>query len=192
MPRLLLASALVLTASAAAAGCDGHDSLLGEFRGTDRVGAASRAVEGEAVYTVVETAAGPQVVLGLFAGDLYDNDRDEYDYVLFRLPGARPGVGAYVVDGDPGLRAVSATLARVDDAGDVLEARGVVLAGTAGTLAITSVDGYGFTGGTYAFEAEGVRVREGAGAVSGAARGQFEAYYAEPAVFRSLGLDLGL
>ena len=192
MLRPLLASALLVAASVALGGCDGQDSLLGEFRGTDQVGALSRAVEGEAVYTVVETATGPEIVLGLFVGDLFENDRDEYDYVLFRLPGERPGVGAYAVDDDPGLRAASATLARVDDADDVLDARGTVLYGTTGTLAITSVDGYGFTGGTYAFEARGVRVRQGNGAVTGAARGQFEAYYAEPAVFRSLGLDLGI
>ena len=191
MLRPLLASAL-LVASVAISGCDGQDSLLGEFRGTDQVGELSRAVEGEAVYTVVETAAGPEVVLGLFVGDLFESDRDEYDYVLFRLPGARPGVGAYAIDDDPGFRAASATLARVDDADDVLDARGTVLYGTSGTLAITSVDGYGFTGGTYSFEAQGVRVRQGNGAVSGAARGQFEAYYTSPATFRSLGLDLGI
>ena len=184
----LLASALLI--AAAAAGCDGQDSLLGEFRGADRVGALGRAVEGEAVYTVVETAAGPEVVLGLFVGDLYDSDRDDYDYVLFRLPGARPGVGAYAVDGDPGPRAVQATLARVADADDVRDARGAVLYGTAGTLAITRVDGYGFTGGTYAFEARGVRVRPGAAAVSGTARGQFEAYYVAPAALRHLGLGI--
>ena len=183
-------SALVLLV--AASGCDSQGSLLGEFRGTDQVGALSRAVEGEAVYTVVDAGIGPEVVLGLFVGDLYDSDRDEYDYVLFRLPGERPGVGAYAIDDDPGFRAASATLARVDDADDVLDARGTVLYGTTGTLAITSVDGHGFTGGTYAFEAQGVRIRQGNGAVSGAARGQFEAYYVSPSVFRSLGLDLGI
>ena len=190
MPRLL-APALVV-AALALGGCDSQDSLLGEFVGTDRVGAVSRSVEGEAVYTVVDAGRGPEVVLGLFVGDLLESGRDEYDYVLFRLPGDRPGVGAYAVDADPNLRAASATIARVDDADDVLDAEGVVLYGTSGTLAITSVDGNGFTGGTYAFEAEGVRVRRGNGAVTGGAAGQFEAYYVSPSVFRSLGLDLGL
>ena len=188
MLRALALSALV----AAAAGCDSQDSLLGEFQGTDQVDAAFRTVEGEAVYTVVDTGVGPEVVLGLFVGDLFDNDRDEYDYVLFRVPGLRPGVGAYAIDDDPGFRAASATLARVDEADDVLDASGTVLYGTEGTLAITTVDGYGFTGGTYSFVAEGVRVAAGNGRVTGAAQGRFEARYEPPSTFRRLGLDLGI
>ena len=188
MLRALLVSALLLTT----AGCDGSDDLLGEFVGTDQVDARSRAVEGEAVYTVAETAAGPEVVLGLFVGDLFESDRDAYDYVLFRLPGERPGVGAFAIDDDPNRRAATATLARVEEADDVLEADGVLLTGTDGTLGITSVDSHGFVGGTYSFDAEGVRVRRGGGRVTGTAQGRFEARYVEPGTFRRLGLDLGI
>lgn len=189
MRRLLSLS--LLSCLAVAAGCDGEESLLGEFVGQTAVEADVRAVEGEAVYTVVETAAGPEFVLGLFVGDLYESDFDEYDYVLFRRPGGRPGVGAYTVDADPD-RAFSATIARVEDADDPLEAEGVALAGTDGTLAVTAVDGYGFVAGSYDFRAEGLRLPPRAGRVDGAARGTFEARYAPPETFRRLGLDLGL
>ena len=176
------------------AGCDGQDSLLGEFVGSDSVDGRARAVEGEAVYTVVETAYGPEIVLGLFVGDLFESDRDEYDYVLFRLPGDRPSVGAVAVDDDPGYRVAQATIARVDEADEPLDASGVLLTGTDGTLAFSSVDGYGFVVGTYRFQAQGLRVRDGArqSRSAGSASGTFEARYASPGAFRRLGLDLGL
>ena len=176
------------------AGCDSQDSLLGEFQGADRVDGRARAVDGEAVYTVSETARGPEVVLGLFVGDLYESDREEYDYVLFRLPGQRPGVGAVAIDDDPGARIAQATLARARDADDVLETRAVLLTGTDGTLAFSAVDGYGFAAGTYEFSAEGLAILNGGGTsvASGGASGVFEARYVSPATFRRLGLDLGL
>ncbi len=175
-------------------GCDSQDSLLGEFQGADRVDGRTRAVDGEAVYTVSETATGPEVVLGLFVGDLYESDREEYDYVLFRLPGQRPSVGAVAVDDDPGTRIAQATIARVDDADEPLDASGVLLTGTDGTLAFSSVDGYGFVVGSYRFDAEGVRIREDArrSRATGSASGVFEARYVSPGTFRRLGLDLGL
>lgn len=185
----MLRSLFLLTALAFVSGCDSQDSLLGEFVGSDQIGASSRAVAGEAVYTVVETAYGPEVVLGLFVGDLFESDREAYDYVLFRLPGERPGVGAVAIDDDPGYRTASATLARVDDADDVLDATGVILTGTDGTLAFTSVDSHGFVGGSYSFQAQGVSVWR-AGRVAGSARGQFEARYVPPSTFRRI--DLGL
>ena len=194
MPRLLSLPLLALLTLAT--GCDNDDSLLGEFVGRDVVGGASRLVEGEAVYTVVETATGPEFVLGLFVGDLYDSDFDEYDYVLFRRPGDRPGVGAYAIDDDP-VRAFSATLARavhVDDAGEIEDDAfmGAALAGTDGTLALSRVDAYGFVLGSYDFRAEGVRLAPRAGRVTGAASGTFEARYEPPSTFRRLGLDLGV
>ena len=184
LPALLAAALLV-------AGCDADDSLLGEFVGQTRIGAEVRTVEGEAVYTVVETARGPEFVLGLFVGDLYDSDFDAYDYVLFRAPGDRPGVGAYAVDDDPD-RAFAATIAVVDEAEDPLDSVGAVLNGTAGTLAVTRVDGHGFVAGSYRFDADGLSVSAPAQRLTGGASGTFEARYASPSTFRRLGLDLGL
>lgn len=184
MLRPLAAAVLAL----ALAGCDAQSSLLGEFEGRDEVAGLDRRVAGEAVYTVVETAAGPAFVLGLFVGDLYESDADAYDYVVFRRPGDRPGVGAYAVDDDAG--AVAATIARVEDADDPREARGRVLRGVDGTLAVTRVDGYGFVAGTYAFGAEGLAVERPARRLAGSASGTFEARYEPPATFRRLGLEL--
>lgn len=183
MPRLLVLAALVL----AAAGCDATDSLLGEFVGRVSVGDATRAVEGEAVYTVIETADGPEFVLGLFVGDLTDSDREAYDYVLFRRLGDVPRVGGYAVDDDP-VRAFGATIAAVTEADEPLDATGAVLAGVDGTLAITAVDSYGFMAGTYRFTAEGLSLDAPGGSVRGAASGVFEARYEAPAAFARIGL----
>lgn len=193
MLRTLPLLSFVLIAGLAA-GCDSQDSLLGEFVGSDAVDGRGRAVEGEAVYTIAETAFGPEVVLGLFVGDLFDNDRDEYDYVLFRLPGDRLSVGAVAIDQDPGYRVAQATIARAEDADDVLDTFGVLLTGTDGTLAITAVDSHGFAAGSYRFDAQGLRVLENAtpSRATGSARGVFEARYVSPSAFRRLGLDLGL
>ena len=188
MTRRLLALLLALLVTP---GCDSEGSLLGEFEGRTAIGAQTRDVEGEAVYTVVETDRGPEFVIGLFVGDLFESDVDAYDYVLFRRTGDRPGVGAYVVDEDP-ISAVAATIARVDEADDPLDSFGAVLAGTDGTLAITRVDGYGNVAGSYRFSAEGLRVDVPGDRVTGSASGTFEARYERPETFRRLGLDLGL
>jgi hypothetical protein len=190
MTRLpaLLAAAALLTVSA---GCDSGESLLGEFEAEVDVADLTRLVEGEAVYTVVETERGPEFVLGLFIGDLLDQDFEAYDYVLFRRPGFVPGVGGYTIDDDPD-RAVAATIARVEEADEPLESSGEVLRGLDGTLAVTSVDAYGFVAGTFQFEAAGIRVEAPSRAVAGGASGTFEARYETPAALRRLGLDLGL
>ena len=185
---LFLLSLLVAT------GCDSQDSLLGEFVGADALDGQTRSVEGEAVYTVAETAYGPEIVLGLFVGDLFESDRDEYDYVLIRLPGQRPGVGSVAIDDDPGDRAARATIARARNADDVLETRAVFLTATDGTLAFSAVDSHGFAAGTYTFSARGTQILSGGGTSpsTGAASGVFEARYVSPSAFRRLGLDLGL
>ena len=185
-PALLAAALLTVTA-----GCDSGESLLGEFEGRVEIADRTDSVEGEAVYTVVETARGPEFVLGLFVGDLFDQDFDAYDYVLFRRPGYLPGVGGYTIDDDPAT-AVAATIARVDEADEPLESTGVVLRGLDGTLAVTAVDGYGFVAGTFQFEAAGVRVEAPRRTVTGGASGTFEARYETPATLRRLGVDLGI
>jgi len=189
MHRLLSLSFLV--ALLAITGCDTEDSLLGEFVGRVEVDAEARAVDGEAVYTIVETAYGPEFVLGLFVGDLYESDYDEYDYVLFRRPGSRPGVGAYAIATEQGW-AVAATIANVEEAGDPLESVGAVLRGVEGTLALTRIDSYGFLSGSFEFEADGLTVTLPTRRVGGAAQGTFEARYEPPATFRRLGIDLGI
>ncbi|MEM7786644.1 MAG: hypothetical protein AAF594_02845 [Bacteroidota bacterium] len=193
MTRLNAALAVVLVGLLlVATGCDGEDaSLLGEFEASVQVGPLTEFVDGEAVYTVVDTEAGPAFVLGLFVGDLGESDFDAYNYVLFRRPGARPGVGAYAID-DVTDRAVAATVAEVDDADDPREAVGTVLRGVDGTLAVTRVDGYGFLSGTFRFDAEGIAVQRPSEAIGGAASGTFEARYEPPSTFRRLGVDLGL
>ncbi|PAP78428.1 hypothetical protein BSZ37_19360 [Rubrivirga marina] len=180
-----------MIALVALAGCDSEDSLLGEFVGRVEVDAEARAVDGEAVYTVVETASGPEFVLGLFVGDLYESDYDAYDYVLFRRPGDRPGVGAYAI-ADEQDRSVAATIAKVDEADDPLESVGAVLRGVDGTLALTRIDSYGFLAGSFEFDADGLTVTSPTRRVGGAAQGTFEARYVPPATFRRLGLDLGI
>ena len=188
MARLLVALLLVAFLPL---GCDATDSLLGEFRGVRGVDAAPEAVEGEAVYTVVETAAGPRFVLGLFVDGVTENSRDDYDYVVFRLDGGRPDVGAYRVDDRAnGPRVVTATLARVDDVGDPDDARGAILSGTDGTLSVERVDPYGFLLGSFDVEASGLRVDRPGARVRGAASGRFEARYEPPVVFQRLGIAL--
>ena len=186
MTRSALAALVLLFT----AGCDADDSLLGEFEARVDAGVDAREVDGEAVYTVVETERGSEFVLGLFVGDLYESDFDDYDYLLFRRPGRRPGVGAYSIDDDPTF-AVAATIAEVERA-DEPDAFGYVLRGTGGTLAITRVDGYGFLSGSFQFDARGLSVRAPSRTLAGGASGRFEARYVTPATFRRLGMDLGV
>ena len=182
---------LALVTLLALLGCDSEGTLLGEFEGRVDVPDQTRLVEGEAVYTVVETLRGPEFVLGLFVGDLFESDLGTYDYLLFRRPGGRPGVGAYAIDADP-VAAVAATIAEVEEADDPLETSGRVLYGTGGALAITRVDDYGFVAGSFQFDAAGVSLRPRARPITGTASGRFEARYEPPGTFRSLGLDLGI
>ena len=172
-------------------GCDSQESLLGEFVGRVQIDDEIRSVDGEAVYTIVDGPDGPEFVLGLFVGDLYDSDYDRYDFVLFRRPGAHPGVGAYAVDDDPD-RAFAATIARIEVVDEPLNAEGEWLVGTDGTLALTRIDPFGFITGSFEFDAEGVMVAPPNRMVGGNARGTFEARYEPPSTFRNLGLNLGL
>lgn len=189
MRPLVLTAAVLLALGTA--GCDTNESLLGEFVGTvDVVGA--ELVDGEAIYTVLDTADGPRFVLGLFVGDLGDNDRDDYSFIAFTREGDRPGVGAYSVDEDTDAPSVvAATLADVEDGDDPLDATGYVLRGRTGVLSITGSDGYGNLAGSFRFEAEGASVNRPGVQLDGTASGQFEAYYERPSVFRALGLNLG-
>ena len=191
MLRLFFSLSLLSVFALGTAGCDSEESLLGEFEGRIAVGPETRVVDGEAVYTIVDGPYGPEFVIGLFVGDLYDSDFDEYDYVLFRRPGDRPGVGAYAIDDDP-TRAFGATIARVEEADEPLDAVGAILNGVGGTLALTRIDGYGFITGSFQFDARGVMAAPPNRSVDGNARGTFEARYEPPSVFRRLGLDLGL
>ena len=128
-------------------------------------------------------------MLGLFVGDLFDSGYGEADYVLFRRLGGLPGVGAYAVDDDP-TAAVAATIARVDEAEDALDANGPVLHGQAGQLALTSIDGYGFVVGTFRFDAVGFAVEAPGRALVGGASGRFEARYEPPSTFARIGLGV--
>ena len=185
MTRFLAPLAVLL----AVAGCDTGESLLGEFEARIDTGDEVRAVDGEAVYTVIDGPGGPEFVLGLFVGDLFDSGYGEADYVLFRRLGGRPGVGAYAVDADP-TSAVSATIARVDDAEEANEARGPVLLGRSGQLALTSIDGYGFVVGTFRFDAVGFAVEAPGRTLVGGATGRFEARYEPPSTFARIGLGV--
>lgn len=194
LPSLLLA--LLLGSAGLLTGCDtdGPESLLGKFEGSVVVeGVARDSLRGEAVYTLVDTPDGPEFVLGLFIGDLLESDYDRYDFIVFRRLGDRPGVGGYTIDDDPDSGAVvTATYANVDDADDPRTARGTILRGTTGLLAITRVDPYGFISGSFRFEGEGLPVGSPTLLFEGAADGRFEARYESPGFLRSLGADLDL
>ena len=198
MRPLSLALALALFT----AGCDSADGdLFGEFTADVTVdGRAERnalndpdddddGVRGEAVYTVVQTEHGPEFVLGLFVGDLFDSQYDEYQFITFRLKGGVPGVGAYAVQEDPERRAAAATYARVLEADEPLDANGPVLTGNDGVLVITEVDPFSIAG-TFRFDAEGVDVERPGNAVFGEASGQFEAVYERPSLVLGRGLSL--
>ena len=189
MRHVLLAAALLTVA-----GCDSTDSLLGEFESQIAVeGQSTRFVEGEALYTVVETAEGPRFVLALFFDDLGDNDAEDYGFISFTREAGRPGVGAYSVDEDSDAPSIVAvTLAEVEDGDDPLDATGFVMRGRTGVLSITGADPYGNLAGSFNFRAEGASVRVPALEVAAVASGQFEAYYESPAVLRALGVELGL
>ncbi len=163
------------------AGCDSDALGIGDFRGTVQVDAASRPVEGEAVYTVVETARGPRFVLGLFVGDLYDSRYDDYDFAALRRDGGRPGVGAFSVTAEgAGARAFTASYAQVTDANDPDEAAGPAIRATEGVVTITQVDDYGFLTGTVHFSGDGVRVENPRTRIRGEVSSTFEARYETP------------
>lgn len=175
------------------AGCDSDGLGIGDFRGTVQVDAASRPVEGEAVYTIVETRTGPRFVLGLFVGDLYDSRYDDYDFAALRRDGGRPGVGAFSVTAEgAGARAFTASYARVTDGNDPDDARGAAIRATEGVVTITSVDSYGFIAGTVHFSGDGVRVENPRQRITGEVSSTFEARYESPETLRRLGVDLGL
>ena len=193
------AAAGVLIVAAAAlsgatlAGCDAAGLGIGDFRGTVQVEADTRPVEGEAVYTLVETARGPRVVIGLFVGGLFESDYDGYDFVTLRRDGARPGVGAYSVTAEgAGARAFTGSYARVTDADDPDMAQGPVLRATDGVVTVTRVDDFGFVSGTFRFTGDGIRVESPRTTVGGEVSGTFEARYESPDTLRRLGIDIGL
>lgn len=194
MPSLSRSLALpALALGLLTSGCDATDSLLGEFVADVTVNGASEAVEGEALYTIVDSSEGPRFVLALFVGDLGDNDYDDYRFIAFTREADRPGIGAYSVDQDTDAPSVvAATLADVTDGDDPLDAEGYVLRGQTGILSITGADSYGNLAGSFSFEAEGASVGVPSRQRVGDASGQFEAYYERPAVLRRLGVDLGL
>ena len=175
------------------AGCDSDGLGIGDFRADVQLGGATAAVEGEAVYTVVDGPDGPRVVIGLFVGDLFDSQYDGYDFVALRRDGALPGVGAYAVTVEgAGRTAFTGSYARVEDADDPDEARGPVLRATDGTVSVTRVDDFGFLSGTFQFTGTGIRVESPRTRVLGEVSGVFEARYERPETLRRLGVDLGL
>ena len=176
------------------AGCDSNDIGIGDFRGTVQVdAAATRQVEGEAVYTVVETRDGPRFVLGLFVDRLYKSRYDEYDFAALRRDGGRPGVGAFSVTAEgAGARAFTASYSNVTDADDPSEATGPAIRATEGVVTITRVDGYGFISGTVHFSGDGVRVENPRQRIRGEVSSTFEARYESPEALRRLGVDIGL
>lgn len=202
MPRLALAAVLLATLPLGACDTQRND-LFGEFEAevvVDGVVVESPeedeerdGLSGEAVYTLVETENGTEFVLGLFVGDLFDSQHDDYQYLLFRVKGGIPSVGAYAIDDTPeysGAKAVYADVEEVDggdDFGDVLD--GEILTGTDGTLAISAVDGYSVRG-SFRFDARGVNVRAPDRFVEGLASGQFEAVYERPSLVLNRGLEL--
>lgn len=174
------------------AGCDSDGLGPGDFEGTVQINGATERVEGEAVYTVVETDRGPRFVLGLFVGDLYDSDFDGYDFASLRRDGTRPGVGAYSVTAEGASRAFTGSYARVQDADDPSDASGPVIRATDGVVSFTQVDGYGFVSGTFTFSGDGIHVENPRNRVTGEVTGTFEARYERPETLRRLGVDIGL
>lgn len=211
MPRFrpaFLALALVAFLSA---GCDtaNDDDIFGEFRADVTVdGARENAqdddneteegrLKGEAVYTVVETEHGQEFVLGLFVGDLFDSQYDEYQFISFRRKGGVPGVGAYAVEEDPQRSGVTASYANVLDADESdlslaedERARGPLLYGVDGTLVITEVDPVGVVSGSFRFDARGIQVQNTSRFVDGTADGEFVARYERPSLLLGRGLNL--
>lgn len=203
MPRLAASFVAVLFLALSLSACDNErNELFGEFiaevlvDGTPEqnpdADPADDELTGEAVYTVVQTEYGREFVVGLFVGDLFDSEHDDYQYVLFRLKGGVPAVGAYAIDDDPEYSAARAIYADVqelddDDFGDVLD--GEILTGTDGVLAISYVDDFSIRG-TFRFDARGVDVRDPSGFLDGLANGRFEAVYERPELVLNRGLDL--
>ena len=193
MPSLSRLALPALALGLLTSGCDANDSLLGEFVADVTVNGEREAVEGEAIYTIVDASDGPRFVLALFVGDLGDNDYDDYRFIAFTREADRPGVGAYSVDEDTDAPSVvAATLAEVTDGDDPLDADGYVLRGRTGILSVTGSDGYGNLAGSFNFDADGASVDVPRVEIDGTAAGRFEAVYEHPAVFRRMGIALGL
>ncbi|MEM1054764.1 MAG: hypothetical protein AAGI52_04505 [Bacteroidota bacterium] len=211
MPRLALAALLLASLSLAA--CDNQrNDLFGEFEANVLVDGVEEqnpddegddderdGLEGEAVYTVVQTERGQEFVIGLFVGDLFDSQFDDYQYLLFRLEGDGPSVGAYAIDDDPensGARAIYADVQEPEDDEDRGEGEeeddafiGEILTGTDGVLTISYVDQFSIRG-TFRFDARGLDVRNPERFLDGEASGRFEAVYERPSLVLNRGLEL--
>ena len=90
---------------------------------------------------------------------------------------------------------MAATYANVLDADEFdldadERARGPVLYGTDGTLAITEVDPIGVVSGTFRFDARGIEVGDTGRSVDGVASGEFVARYERPGLVLGRGLNL--
>lgn len=220
MQRLAsLALAGALLAPIFLAGCDNdRNDLFGEFVAEVTVDGVQQenpdadeddedGLRGEAIYTIVETERGREFVLGLFVGDLFDSEYDDYNFIRFRLSGGVPAVGAYAIEEDPERSGAMATYAKVkefdgdeqdacvgvdapeedEDRGDLF--CGPILNALDGVLTITRVDGYSVLG-SFNFFARGVNVEAPGRIVDGFANGRFEAVYERPSLVFNRGLDL--
>lgn len=206
MPRLVPVVLAILLLPLAACDSESND-LFGEFIAEVLVDgipeqnpdaeAGEDELTGEAVYTIVQTEHGQEFVLGLFVGDLFDSQYDDYQYVLIRLKGGVPEVGAYAIEDDPqytAARAIYADVQEVDE--DEADGNGIeddlegeILTGTDGVLAISYVDPFSVRG-TFRFDARGIDVQVPSRFVDGLASGRFEAVYEQPSLVLNRGLDL--
>ncbi len=201
--------ALLFTGCDAIFGEGNDDDLFGEFRADvfvdgDRESAQDEddetdagRLKGEAIYTIIETERGREFVLGLFVGDLFDSQYDEYQFISFRREGGLPGIGGYPITEDPQRFGVTSTYANVLDANESRldrdadeRARGPILYGIDGTLVITEVDPIGVVSGRFNFDARGITVERSGDSVFGDANGEFEARYERPELMLGRGLDL--
>ena len=196
MLRPFLAFALLLPLAACDATDDG-ESLLGQFGGAVTLDGATAELAGEAVYAILDTPDGPEFVLGLFVGGLYDAEHDDYEVLLLRREGGVPSVGAHAIQPAPerGSRAVGATYADVaerdddEEAGFDDDAFGAFVRAETGVLAIDRVDPYGFVRGSFQFAGTGLRIEAPAQSVQGRADGRFEARRVPASAFRRPGID---
>ena len=170
------------------AGCDAIETLRGEHTVVIS-GDVVDAFTGEAVYSVLDGPSGPRFVLLLSRDDLFDNDDDDYTYIVMTRRSDTPGVGVFAIaEDDASHDTFSGSFADLEQADEPLEATGPVLTAITGVLAITDINA-GYLVGSFRFDARGLNLPDRSGFIDAALDGSFEARSVSPSTLNNLEVD---
>ena len=186
---------LVAACALASAGCDQLDDpddelRLGDFE-AEVTGDVTAAFTGEAVYTTLQTDAGPVFALFFFRDRVIASGREAYAFTALSRAGTRPGVGVFTVrNDDAAANAFRGQYADITDAASP-EAAGPVLAATDGVLTVTRLESDVLTG-SFRFDGRGLHLPDRSAFIDATVSGTFEALPVAPSVITSLGIAFDL